>query len=150
MVTNSYCEFQEMDLAFASPLHAANGRKPVFDTKPLSSTLHRKLSSQKASPCMAIVATQTSQVFFLILFLQLFISFLSYCCCIIHGFVFKAYDFVLENKKHDLLRAIQDTQRGLVTSTDQRSSIEEALVWFPSISLFASVRAFFGLIVFDW
>jgi hypothetical protein len=46
--------------------------------------------------------------------------------------VFKAYDFVLENKKHDLLRAIQDTQRGLVTSTDQRSSIEEALVWFPS------------------
>lgn len=49
---------------------------------------------------MATVATQTSQ----------------------------AYDSVLENKKHDLLRAIQDTQRGLVTSTDLRSSIEEALV----------------------
>ncbi|XP_062155970.1 probable plastid-lipid-associated protein 10, chloroplastic [Alnus glutinosa] len=90
-----------MDLAFASPFYPANGRKPILDIKPLSSsTLNRKLSSQKTSPCMATVATQTSQ----------------------------AYDFVLENKKHDLLRAIQDTQRGLDTSTDQRSSIEEALV----------------------
>ncbi|XP_073111865.1 probable plastid-lipid-associated protein 10, chloroplastic [Elaeis guineensis] len=34
----------------------------------------------------------------------------------------------LENRKYDLLRAVHDTQRGLVTTADQRSSIEEALV----------------------
>nr|GMC51599.1 probable plastid-lipid-associated protein 10, chloroplastic isoform X3 [Ipomoea batatas] len=34
----------------------------------------------------------------------------------------------LENKKYELLRIIQDTQRGLATTADQRSSIEEALV----------------------
>lgn len=36
--------------------------------------------------------------------------------------------FEVENKKHDLLRAIQDTERGLKTTLDQRSLIEEALV----------------------
>ncbi|KAK9684821.1 hypothetical protein RND81_10G235200 [Saponaria officinalis] len=39
-----------------------------------------------------------------------------------------AINFELENKKHDLLRAVQDTERGLKTTGDQRSSIEEALV----------------------
>ncbi|XP_030548033.1 probable plastid-lipid-associated protein 10, chloroplastic isoform X2 [Rhodamnia argentea] len=34
----------------------------------------------------------------------------------------------LENEKHNLLRAIQDTQRGLVTNAHQRSDIEEAMV----------------------
>ncbi|KAK2993129.1 hypothetical protein RJ640_006816 [Escallonia rubra] len=34
----------------------------------------------------------------------------------------------LENRKYELLTAVQDTQRGLVTTADQRSSIEEALV----------------------
>lgn len=34
----------------------------------------------------------------------------------------------LESKKHDLLRATQDTGRGLLTTPDQRSSIEESLV----------------------
>ncbi|CAN8314369.1 unnamed protein product [Cochlearia groenlandica] len=34
----------------------------------------------------------------------------------------------LEYKKHDLLRAVQDTQRGLTCTSDQRSVIEEALV----------------------
>nr|GLL17537.1 probable plastid-lipid-associated protein 10, chloroplastic [Ipomoea trifida] len=34
----------------------------------------------------------------------------------------------LENRKYELLRIIQDTQRGLATTADQRSSIEEALV----------------------
>ncbi|KAL3537655.1 hypothetical protein ACH5RR_001021, partial [Cinchona calisaya] len=34
----------------------------------------------------------------------------------------------LESRKCELLRVIQDTQRGLVTTVDQRSSIEEALV----------------------
>ncbi|KAI3904499.1 hypothetical protein MKW98_014679 [Papaver atlanticum] len=40
----------------------------------------------------------------------------------------KIDEFELESKKHDLLRAIQDTQRGLITNPDQRYSIEEALV----------------------
>ncbi|OIW17052.1 hypothetical protein TanjilG_02420 [Lupinus angustifolius] len=40
-----------------------------------------------------------------------------------------AYDSTqLENKKHQLLTSIQDTQRGLFTTPLQRSSIEEALV----------------------
>ncbi|KAL9259592.1 putative plastid-lipid-associated protein 10, chloroplastic [Drosera capensis] len=37
-------------------------------------------------------------------------------------------DYELENKKHDLLRAVQDTQRGLNTTEDQRLAVEEALV----------------------
>lgn len=48
----------------------------------------------------------------------------------IFGLEFQADEFVLEEKKHDLLRAVQDTQRGLVASADQRSCIEEALVSF--------------------
>ncbi|KAJ3682198.1 hypothetical protein LUZ60_014771 [Juncus effusus] len=34
----------------------------------------------------------------------------------------------LESRKYSLLQAIQETQRGLVTTPDQRSAIEEALV----------------------
>ncbi|CAH1416498.1 unnamed protein product [Lactuca virosa] len=34
----------------------------------------------------------------------------------------------LENKKYDLLKAVQDTQRGLTTTPNQRSEIEESLV----------------------
>ncbi|XP_058105176.1 probable plastid-lipid-associated protein 10, chloroplastic isoform X2 [Magnolia sinica] len=34
----------------------------------------------------------------------------------------------LESRKHDLLRAAQETQRGLIATSDQRASIEEALV----------------------
>ncbi|KAB1211400.1 putative plastid-lipid-associated protein 10, chloroplastic [Morella rubra] len=89
-----------MDLGFASALYPFNGKRAVFEVKPFGSTLHRKLSSHKLSPRLATVATQSSQ----------------------------ACDLVLENKKQDLLRATQDTQRGLVTTADQRSSIEEALV----------------------
>ncbi|GAB2213547.1 hypothetical protein Droror1_Dr00017857 [Drosera rotundifolia] len=37
-------------------------------------------------------------------------------------------DYELENKKHDLLRAVQDTLRGLNTTADQRLAVEEALV----------------------
>nr|AFK43507.1 unknown [Lotus japonicus] len=40
----------------------------------------------------------------------------------------QAYDSELENKKLQLLTSIQDTQRGLLTTPDQRFSIEEALV----------------------
>ncbi|GAU16163.1 hypothetical protein TSUD_297930 [Trifolium subterraneum] len=42
--------------------------------------------------------------------------------------VAQAYDSELENKKHDLLTTVRDTQRGLLTTPLQRSSIEEALV----------------------
>nr|XP_021842747.1 probable plastid-lipid-associated protein 10, chloroplastic isoform X1 [Spinacia oleracea] len=36
--------------------------------------------------------------------------------------------YEVENRKHDLLRAVQETERGLKTTPEQRSSIEEALV----------------------
>ncbi|KAL4582914.1 hypothetical protein LXL04_007475 [Taraxacum kok-saghyz] len=35
---------------------------------------------------------------------------------------------VLENKKYDLLKAVQYTERGFVTTPNQRSKIEETLV----------------------
>ncbi|KAL4586231.1 hypothetical protein LXL04_010866 [Taraxacum kok-saghyz] len=35
---------------------------------------------------------------------------------------------VLENKKYDLLKAVQDTERGFLTTPNQRSEIEETLV----------------------
>ena len=43
----------------------------------------------------------------------------------------------LEDKKYELLGVIRDTQRGLVTTADQRSVIEEALVsfFFPFLFL---------------
>lgn len=89
-----------MNLAFVPQLYPPNGKRAIYEVKPFGSAFHRNLYSQRMSPCLATVATQTSQ----------------------------ASEFVIENKKHDLLRAIQDTKRGLVTTADQRSSIEEALV----------------------
>ncbi|PWA67915.1 Plastid lipid-associated protein/fibrillin conserved domain-containing protein [Artemisia annua] len=41
---------------------------------------------------------------------------------------FQRNESELENKKYDVLKAIQDTQRGLVTTPNQRSEIEECLV----------------------
>ncbi|KAI7734980.1 hypothetical protein M8C21_020770 [Ambrosia artemisiifolia] len=41
----------------------------------------------------------------------------------------------LENKKYDLLKVIQDTQRGLVTTPNQRSEIEESLVDLESYAV---------------
>ena len=49
-------------------------------------------------------------------------------------FGFQAIEYEVESRKHDLLRAIQDTKRGLETTADQRSSIEEALVCFLSFA----------------
>ncbi|XP_050289229.1 probable plastid-lipid-associated protein 10, chloroplastic isoform X2 [Quercus robur] len=89
-----------MDLAFVPPLYPPKGNRAIYEVKPFSSALHRNLYSQRTSPCLATAATQTSQ----------------------------ASEFVVENKKHDLLRAILETKRGLVATADQRSSIEEALV----------------------
>lgn len=91
-----------MNLAFASTLHLPTGQRVGYDTRPVSlaPNASRGLSTQKMFPCLAATATPTTQ----------------------------AAEFVLEEKKHDLLRAIQDTQRGLVATAYQRSCIEEALV----------------------
>ena len=91
-----------MNLAFASTLHLPTGQRVGYETRPVSlaPNASRGLSTQKMFPCLAATATPTTQ----------------------------AAEFVLEEKKHDLLRAIQDTQRGLVATADQRSCIEEALV----------------------
>ncbi|KAL6322323.1 hypothetical protein AAG906_005295 [Vitis piasezkii] len=91
-----------MNLAFASTLHLPTGQRVGYDTRPVSlaPNASRALSTQKMFPCLVATATPTTQ----------------------------AAEFVLEEKKHDLLRAIQDTQRGLVATADQRSCIEEALV----------------------
>ncbi|KAL0012830.1 hypothetical protein SO802_007938 [Lithocarpus litseifolius] len=89
-----------MDLAFVPPLYPPKGNRAISEVKPFSSAVHRNLYSQRTFPCLATAATQTSQ----------------------------SSEFVLENKKHDLLRAIQETKRGLGATADQRSSIEEALV----------------------
>lgn len=48
---------------------------------------------------------------------------------------YQTYNYGLETKKNDLLVAVQETQRGLVASSDQRCVIEEALVCFISHSL---------------
>lgn len=51
----------------------------------------------------------------------------------------------LERRKHQLLTAIQDTQRGLVTSADQRSTIEEALVFFFFFFAFINSAILFSI-----
>ena len=47
----------------------------------------------------------------------------------------QAYDVESENKKHQLLSSVQETQRGLLTTADRRSSIEEALVNVEAYSM---------------
>ncbi|PON78522.1 Plastid lipid-associated protein/fibrillin conserved domain containing protein [Parasponia andersonii] len=91
-----------MELAFASSLYLSTGKRALEKVKPYSAALtaSQKVFSQRLSPCLATVSSQPTQ----------------------------AVEFEVENKKHDLLRAVQDTQRGLVTTADQRSSIEESLV----------------------
>ncbi|KAM0956436.1 hypothetical protein COP2_025327 [Malus domestica] len=91
-----------MELALSSPLFPSNATRGVNKIKPYSSMLiaSQKLSAQKSFPCLAAVATQAAQT----------------------------VELEVESKKHELLRAIQDTKRGLVTTDDQRSFIEEALV----------------------
>ncbi|KAL5577845.1 hypothetical protein UlMin_019544 [Ulmus minor] len=91
-----------MELAFSSTLYLSTGKRGVHKIKPYSSmyTTSHKPFSRKFSPCLATTASQPTQ----------------------------AVDFEVENKKYELLNAVQDTQRGLVATPDQRSSIEEALV----------------------
>ncbi|XP_062110881.1 probable plastid-lipid-associated protein 10, chloroplastic [Humulus lupulus] len=91
-----------MDLAFASPMYLSTGKRTLEKIKPHSSmlTASQKSFPRRLSPCLATLSSQVTQ----------------------------ALEFEVENKKHDLLRAVQDTQRGLTTTADQRSLIEEALV----------------------
>ncbi|GAB2282375.1 Probable plastid-lipid-associated protein 10, chloroplastic, variant 2 [Dionaea muscipula] len=91
-----------MELALQPLSNALVGRK--FSHVKKSDFFHpkttRRLSTRKLHVCLASTTTYTAP----------------------------AIDCELENKKQDLLRAIQDTQRGLNTTADQRLAIEEALV----------------------
>lgn len=40
----------------------------------------------------------------------------------------------------ELLKSIQDTQRGLVTNADQRCCIEESMAWYLHFPLFQFVE----------
>ncbi|KAG5554265.1 hypothetical protein RHGRI_011958 [Rhododendron griersonianum] len=99
-----------MELSFAS-LVPPQVSKRGFDgmkTSVLTPSVARKSSTGKMFPCFATVATRLTS----------------------DGIKDNKVD--LERRKHQLLTAIQDTQRGLVTSVDQRSTIEEALVGLES------------------
>ncbi|KAJ0053827.1 hypothetical protein Pint_00715 [Pistacia integerrima] len=91
-----------MALAFAFSLPVATGEGLLCNIKPFNSNLTatRKLPSHNKFSCSATLTIERTQ----------------------------APEFELENKKHNLLNTIQDTQRGLVATPDQRSVIEEALV----------------------
>lgn len=91
-----------MESAFAASVYPAYAKRAIHAIKPLSSKLvtTKKLSFHNKFLCSVAVAPDGNRV----------------------------SEVELENKKHDLLRAVQDTQRGLVATADQRSIIEEALV----------------------
>ncbi|KAK4267715.1 hypothetical protein QN277_024459 [Acacia crassicarpa] len=92
-----------MNLALSSSSHylclGKTANGQVKLFRPVSITT-RKFFRRKMFACLAAIATPETQ----------------------------AYDIELEDKKHTLLSAIQETQRGLSTTADQRSSIEESLV----------------------
>ncbi|XP_058212429.1 probable plastid-lipid-associated protein 10, chloroplastic isoform X2 [Rhododendron vialii] len=101
-----------MELSFASLVHP-QVTKRGFDgmkTSALTPSGARKSSTGKMFPCFATVATRLTS----------------------DGIKDNKLD--LERRKRQLLTAIQDTQRGLMTSADQRSTIEEALVGLESYS----------------
>ncbi|XP_052190535.1 probable plastid-lipid-associated protein 10, chloroplastic isoform X2 [Diospyros lotus] len=91
-----------MDVAFASLFHPPAGASCLQEPAIFVSTQPAagKLLARKRFPCLAAVAAPPT----------------------------RDTELDVENRKHRLLNAIQDTQRGLVTTADQRSSIEEALV----------------------
>uniref|UniRef100_A0A803PBD6 Plastid lipid-associated protein/fibrillin conserved domain-containing protein n=1 Tax=Cannabis sativa TaxID=3483 RepID=A0A803PBD6_CANSA len=91
-----------MELAFAPPMYLSTGKRTLGKVKPHNPMLSASQKSfpRRLSTCLATLSSQPTQ----------------------------AVEFEVENKKHDLLRAVQDTQRGLITTADQRSLIEEALV----------------------
>lgn len=88
-----------MELPFVSPVYPSTQKK-AFNGHNRFCGVRREESSRRMFQCLATVATQTTQT----------------------------YNFGLDTKKNDLLVAVQETQRGLVASSDQRCVIEEALV----------------------
>jgi hypothetical protein len=54
-----------MSLAFVPQLYPPIGKRAIYEVKPFGSAFHRNLYSQRMSPCLATVVTQTSQVFLL-------------------------------------------------------------------------------------
>lgn len=124
-----------MELAFAASVYPGNGKRAIHEikTKPLRSKLFttKKRSFHNKFLCSVAVAPDGNRVSIL--------SSLSFIMTFIFGwqwdllFWVQVSEVELENKKHDLLRAVQETQRGLIATADQRSIIEEALVWsaFP-------------------
>lgn len=116
-----------MEFAFASALSIPS---------PASSPPVRRLRLFKPHPrpslvVLAAFATPVS-ILSLALALFFFFSFLALSA------VPLIQDAELENKKHALLREVQDTQRGLVTTADQRASIQEALVLVSLFFFFSS------------
>ncbi|KAI3441701.1 PAP_fibrillin domain-containing protein, partial [Psidium guajava] len=91
-----------MELAFGPPLSFRPVKTDTRETDGFQPSRHHsfKLHDQGGARSVACCATQRAQV----------------------------PQLSLENEKHNLLRAIQDTQRGLVTNAHQRSNIEEAMV----------------------
>ncbi|XP_039007597.1 probable plastid-lipid-associated protein 10, chloroplastic [Hibiscus syriacus] len=91
-----------MELAFAASIYPTHGKRGIYEIRPLSSKLvtNKKRSFYNKFLCTVAVAPYGNRVSLV----------------------------ELESKKHDLLLAVQDTQRSLVTTADQRSIIEEALV----------------------
>ncbi|KAJ6686311.1 PLASTID-LIPID-ASSOCIATED PROTEIN 10 CHLOROPLASTIC-RELATED [Salix purpurea] len=93
-----------MNMAFATSLYPATGKRPIFKIiKPFTrnAATRRNFTVRRNFSCSATVATDITA---------------------------RVSEFDIENQKNDLLRLVQDTQRGLVTTPDQRSCIEEALV----------------------
>ncbi|XP_011651695.1 probable plastid-lipid-associated protein 10, chloroplastic isoform X2 [Cucumis sativus] len=95
-----------MDLPFVSPLYLSTQKKAFNGHNPFC-RVRREDSCRRTFQCLATVASQTTQT----------------------------YNYGLETKKNDLLVAVQETQRGLVASSDQRCVIEEALVNVEAYSM---------------
>lgn len=93
-----------MELAFAASVYPPNGTRAIHEIKPL-----------RLSPKLVTAKKRTFRNKFL-------------CSVAVAPDGNRVSEVELENKKHDLLLAVQDTQRGLVATADQRSIIEEALV----------------------
>ncbi|XP_052480176.1 probable plastid-lipid-associated protein 10, chloroplastic isoform X1 [Gossypium raimondii] len=91
-----------MELAFAASVYPTNVKRVIYEIRPHSSKLvtNKRRSFHKKFLCSVAVAPDRNRV----------------------------SEVELENKKHNLLLAVQDTQRGLAATADQRSIIEEALV----------------------
>lgn len=104
-----------MNMAFATSLYPATGKRPIFkiiNPFTCNAATRRNLTVRRNFSCSATVATDITA---------------------------RVSEFEIENKKNDLLRLVQDTQRGLVTTPDQRSSIEEALVSLEGYNMGESV-----------